>query len=382
MAPTGEDLKRQNQYYDRLKQITDEEDQARSAGLSKEDRLAEMENERVQLYGELSDEITTQGEQTERALNFREEIAKLDQQIIPLEQQITQERIQQAITDQKGADRAGREIQQSQDRLLLDQLDIQIRAAANKGDEYGAFLLQNQSNILKINFDYEEKIQKALDDANISRQKGLDLTAEEDEFLAQQLETEKQAALALEQQRQEQERLRISQGPSPLTINALAQGNLRLGATSDVYAAALAASENLKPGSPAYEQLVQRITAEDQLRMLQGKNLSFADQLSRDKLVQWYTDQQQQKANQAGATSHQQEIDYWQAIAQGRMPAAGNPYLDVFGTPNLTTGSFTAPLSQSQTTEQLQSQIDILQNLLTEAQKTNRLLTPVNVSSF
>ena len=114
----------------------------------------------------------------------------------------------------------------------------------------------------------------------------------------------------------------LDYGASPLTVGALAEGNLRLGATSDVYAAALAASRGLQPGTEAYNRLVQQIEAQDRLRELQGKNPSFADQAARDKLVQWFANMQQQQASQRAASSHEQEIAYWSAIAAG-LPAPG-----------------------------------------------------------
>lgn len=119
---------------------------------------------------------------------------------------------------------------------------------------------------------------------------------------------------------------------------ALAQNNLRLGATSDVYAAALAASRGLQPGSPAYNQLVQQITAQDQLRSLQGGTLGWEEQLNRDKLVQWYGNQQQNTTNQNAASSLQQQIAYWQALASGHAPPAGNPYTSLFGNGGLQSG--------------------------------------------
>ena len=209
---------------------------ARTLNLS--DRLNELLRQRVDLQNKLDEAMAAGDTKAATQYQLQLQLAKIDQQILPLKQQI-------ALEEQKGVDAADRQIEKSANRVAIDELDLQISDLRNKGNEYGAFLLENQRNLLQINLDFDEKIQAAIDKANEARAKGLELTAQENEALAQQLETERQATLELEQQRQEQERQRIAQGPNPLTINALAQNNLRLGATSDVFAAALAASRGL-----------------------------------------------------------------------------------------------------------------------------------------
>jgi hypothetical protein len=328
------------------------------AGLAIDQKINELLEQREFLMAALNDPEEQQDEHAASQADLKRQIRDIDRELGPLEQIIANEEL-------KGVQAADLKILKSQDRVALDELDLQIRDALNRGDEYGAFLLQSQADTLKINLDYDEKIQKALDDANIARQKGLELTAQENELLAQQLETERQATLALEQQRQEQQRQRIALGPSPLTIGALAADNLRLGATSDVYAAALAASRGLKPGTPAYDRLVEQISAQDRLRELSGTNLGFADQLNRDKLVQWFAGMQQQQANQTSAQQHQQEIAYWQAIAAGKTPPAGNPYTALYGT---TPYSPVIPSKDPGTN---------LSQLVTQGDTTNQLLTQI-----
>jgi hypothetical protein len=142
-----------------------------------------------------------------------------------------------------------------------------------------------------------------------------------------QINDENERSIALEEQAAAEEDARrhaLSYGPNPLTINALASDNLRLGATSDVYAQALAASRGLKPGSPEYERLVQQITAQDQLRNLTGGNLSFSDQLARNSLVQWYAGIEQQQISQQAASQHNQMLNFWGILAGGGMPNMGN----------------------------------------------------------
>jgi hypothetical protein len=331
----------------------------KTAGLSIDQRINELDKQREFLSAALNagDEQTDEHAATQ--FQLKKQIRAIDIERAELAKRL-------ALEEQKGVDAADLQIQKSLDRVALDQLEAQLQDEIFKGQTNAAIATQNLIDITKIELDYNEKIQAAIDKANEARAKGLELTAQENEALAAQLETEKQEALATQQQAQERQRIINSYGPHPLTINALAEANLRIGATSDVYAAALAASRGLKPGTPAYDRLVMQIQAQDQLRQLQGKNLGWEEQLNRDKLVQWYADQQQREATASAATSLRQEMDYWQAIASGRMPMAGNPYLGLFGVPDFTTGVFNQP-TQAGTDNaigKLQSQIDLQQKQL------------------
>ncbi len=120
--------------------------------------------------------------------------------------------------------------------------------------------------------------------------------------------------------------------PGTDALARMAAAGISMGATGATYAAALAASRGIQPGSPEYNQLVQRIRAEDMLRNLQGRNLGWFEQLNRDRLVQWYAGMQAQQASMQAAISQQQQIEFWGAIAQGMPPPAGNPYALLYGT--------------------------------------------------
>ena len=159
--------------------------------------------------------------------------------------------------------------------------------------------------------------------------------------------------------------------PGTDALGRLAAAGGSIGATSANYAAALAAARGLQPGSDAYNRLVQQIQAQDQLNILQGKNIDWRTQLERDKLVRWFADQQQQKSTQAAGISHQQEIDYWKAIAQGQAPPGSNPFNNIFGVPNLTTGKFNPPTGSTTTStiDKLQSQLNVQQDSLTALQQ-------------
>jgi hypothetical protein len=172
----------------------------------------------------------------------------------------------------------------------------------------------------------------------------------------------------------ERDRIAALAGPSPLTIGYMAEHGITLGATSNVYAAALAASRGIQPGSPEYNRLVMEIAAKDKLREMQGRNLGWQEQLNRDRLVQWYSARQAQQGLQQSQQQNQQQMDYWKAIAAGRMPSTGNPYLGLFGTPDFMTGQFN-PTTQPSSTEaigKLQSQIDLLGKVVTSLQQIQK----------
>ena len=163
------------------------------------------------------------------------------------------------------------------------------------------------------------------------------------------MEVEKQTTLELERQRQAEEARVAAATQIREAAGALAQNNLRLGATSDVYAQALAASRGIQPGTPEYDRLVKQIQAEDTLRMLQGKTLGWEEQLNRDKLVQWFADMQQRKAALEAEISLRQQIAYWAAIANGSPPPVGNPFTQFYAPPAPTTAPATTTATPAPT---------------------------------
>jgi hypothetical protein len=264
--------------------------------------------------------------------------------------------------------------------LATMEAEIQIMDLKLAGQDEAARLAQieldfNQkiSQALSQAADLWSQMAKAYADGNVALGDQLAQHAQLKQAEADELETEKQKTEQLEMQTQalhdqrnsEADRAAAAQGPNPLTVSALAQGNLRLGATSDIYAAALAASRGLQQGSPEYERLVQQITAQDRLRELQGRNLSFADQLNRDKLVQWFAQMQQNQATRNANISHQQELDYWGAIAAGRTPPPGNPYTTLFTAPQAPTAPGGPNAALGTLTTQGDQQIDLLQKIVT-----------------
>ena len=266
------------------------------------------------------------------------QIAKIDEQILPLKQQI-------ALEEQKGVDAADRQIEKSANRVGSTSSTCRSAISETKATNTVRSYWKASGTCSRSTSISTRKSRQPSIRQTSARSKGLELTAQENEALAQQLETEKQATLQLEQQRQEQERQRIAQGPNPLTINALAQNNLRLGATSDVYAAALAASRGLKPGSPEYNRLVQQIEAQDRLRELQGKNLSFADQ-TRSRQTRAMVCCPTTATGDRRSPTKPSTRDRLLASRSSRQNAAGdNPYSGLFGVPNFQTGQFTAPTS-------------------------------------
>ena len=262
--------------------------------------------------------------------------------------------------------------------LAVLQQELVILDLKLAGQDEAARLVQIELDFnIKINqalaeaADLWTKMAQAYRDGNVALGDQLAQHAQLKQDEATELELEKQKTEQLESQNQALKDQATSQsaaspnastyGSSPLTVSALAEGNLRIGATSEIYAAALAASRGLKAGSEAYNRLVQQIEAQDRLRELQGHNLSFYDQLARDQLVNWWAGGQQQQASQSATTSHQQEIEYWEAIAAGRPAPAGNPYSLLYApqvpasqNPNVALGTLT---NQGYTQIQLLQQI-------------------------
>ena len=344
------------------------------------------------------------GTSEEELLKMAVDLEKVGTKELQAQDQISQE-------NQKQQDAAA-EFNQLE-REHTTEIQRQIQASQSRAEIEQAILDGHEELVplLQTEADFNLKIQEAIDKANAARAKGLELTAQENEKLAEQLIAEKAVALQAayraaasaalsknETIRTEDIRLQEILGrlgsdtaryqsqtinlqtaaqqaylagntilgnilseqakqtgylaaeaqrretgisvatPGTNFIAGLAKGNLRLGATSDVYAAALAASQGIQPGTPEYERLVQQITAEDQLRRLSGKNLGWGEQLNRDKLVQWFADTQQQKATASADQSHRDEIAFWEAIAAGRSPG-DNPFTSLYGNAPFTSGN-------------------------------------------
>jgi hypothetical protein len=158
--------------------------------------------------------------------------------------------------------------------LATMQAELQIMDLKLAGQDQAARLAQ-------IELDFNQKINQALSqasdlwsqmaqayaDGNVALGDQLAQHAQLKQAEADELGIEKQKTEQLEMQtqalhdQQAAERARAdaaarAMGPNPLTVNALAQGNLRLGATTDVYVQALAASRGIPVGSPGIQSAI------------------------------------------------------------------------------------------------------------------------------
>jgi len=161
-------------------------------------------------------------------------------------------------------------------------------------------------------------------------------------------------------------------------LGYFAQHGLSMGPTAPTFTAAFAAARGIQPGTPEYNRLLLQQTAQEQLRNLTGQNLSFFDQLNRDKMVQAFSATQAQQAQKAADIAHQQQVAFWGAIAQGQMPAPGNLAQLMFGIPNFATGKLTMPdAGQAQQIIQLNNIITLMQEGLMVLGGINGRLTPI-----
>jgi hypothetical protein len=322
------------------------------SGLNTAEKINTLLKERETIVAKLNGEDEQGDVHAASRYQLEQQLEKVDQTLLPLRQQLT-------LEEQKGVDAADRQIEKSQNRLALDQMEMQLQAAEVNGQTLLANSISNQIALTKIELDFDEKIQAAIDKANESRAKGLEQTAEENELLAQQLETEKQQALLQQQQTND--------------INTRSAQAANMQRSTDAFG--VMAREGLSAGQfdwvkDPQQRLIYQARA--QLEAVTGRS-QFSTQeraMIAANEAAW-AKQQQQGATQEADQARQQQIDYWQAIASGHTPPGSNPFNNIFGVPNLATGQFnppTATTGATTATDKLQSQIDLQQQQLTALQ--------------
>jgi hypothetical protein len=296
-------------------------------GLNTAEKINTLLKERETIVDKLNSADEQGDEHAASRFQLEQQLEKIDQTILPLKQQLN-------IEELKGVQAADLKIEKSQEKVVLDQMEMQLQAAEVNGQTLLANAISNQIALTKIELDYNEKIQKALDDANNARAKGLEQTAEENELLAQQLDTEKQQALAQQEQTNEIQTRAAQAANMQRSTNAfgvMAQEGLSMGQFDWV--------------KDPHQKLIYQARA--QLGALTGKNQFRTQELAMINANEAaWAKQQQQGATQGADQSRQQQIDYWQTIMAGGTPG-NNPFAAMFGLPNFATGQFD-PLSQSQ----------------------------------
>lgn len=143
LIPVGPELEQINDQMDRLTQVVAEEEKARLAALDTVTKLSELESQRLDLQAELNQEIMLEGEQTDRALDLREQIAQITQKIIPLEQQVTAEKARQADEEERAARAAADVAAEEERRAAQARAERDAAAAAQIRDAAGALAFYN-----------------------------------------------------------------------------------------------------------------------------------------------------------------------------------------------------------------------------------------------
>jgi hypothetical protein len=290
--------------------------QARLAAMDDNQKLNELIEQRQFLQDALNSGINEGVIGDATAYKLKKQIATVDAQIVPLQNSIADAEERVRIAEEKGVETADRKIQQSQDQLAIDELIA-------SGHEQEAALLQTE-------LDFNEKIQKALDDANDARNKGLDLTAAENEKLAAQLELQKQDTLELQKRNAYNEAYRGGKQsgtdqfgrpvyPNDITIGALASGKLSEGFGREAFGSNLA---------------FQQYQAQVMLESLTGRNtIGFAQRASLQGAEDAALNAEQQKAIAAAKDGLKSQIEYWQNIANGTTELnKNNPFTAFYGT--------------------------------------------------
>lgn len=315
----------------------------RLAALKIDQKINELLTERQFLEAALNAPEEQGEEHAASQYEIKQKINDVNKLLLPLQQAIS-------LEEQKGVDAADRSIQKSEEQMMVDAMRFEAQRTGNVA-------LSQQADLLETAYKFDNEITAAIDKANEARAKGLEQTAKENELLAQQLETEKQQALAEQQRLNDLKNRAQVEAQINNAAGALAANNLRLGATTDTYVQALAYSRGIQPGTPEYERLFKQVQAQDTLRMLTGNNQV---QAGRDALVQWFASIQQGKATQQANASRQEQIDYFTAVAAGLPPPQGNFFSAFYGgsgnlaTPNL---SISQLLLNGNTTNNLLQQI-------------------------
>jgi hypothetical protein len=139
-------------YYEKMAKVEDKETAAYEATLTKEQLLGQKIRERADLQGQLSNEVENEGDQTDRALELRGQIADMTKEMVPMEKQVADEAQRKADSDAKWLEDATKANDQEKANLAVMALRAQGR------DE--------EADALKTQLDYQEKINAAYADGN------------------------------------------------------------------------------------------------------------------------------------------------------------------------------------------------------------------------
>ena len=336
--------------------VAAQQERNRLAALTDEERLLDLQNQRIAAEQELA----SIGDDTLLAYEKREalqaKIAQLDGQIIPLENQVADAAARQAAADKQALDTIDEKIAKSEHEAAIMQL-----IAAGREDE---------ARILEIVFDYEEKITKAINDANEARARGNELIAKENEKLAEQLKTEEQIAVQQATQAALRKGNTVTSAIQPGTLGGLpltSQGEINPNVST-------AFTRGAFPSDTAYQNYLARV----QLQNLTGINtIGFIERAQIAARQAAFNKEQQAAAKAEADKSRQDQIRYFQNIVAGHPEYnVSNPFTQFLGGTNpYAPMNMMAPPPNTQTAIG-QTQIGLSQQMVSLLQMISRSLTP------
>jgi hypothetical protein len=359
MMPTMAPQENMDAYYDKLAAVEDKETAAYQATLTKEQLLSQKVRERADLQGQLSNEVENEGEQTDRALELRTQIAIATKEIVPMEKQVADEAQRRADSDAKWLEDATK----ANDAETANLEIMKLRASGQ--DEL--------ADALKTHLDYQEKINDAYADGNT--------------LLAETLG--KEQALAAQIAQQEINAKVAAQGmqkTSPLTgFGPYGGGG---GGQVTPWMAQGMATDPLT--GKVDQDALMRYTAQEQLGGLTGKDtFSFVQRAFASNNLMRAGQRQAQSQQDLIDAQKQGGIEYLQSVMSGRIrPGSQQEYMQQFGAayggpalnPSYLKQMFGTSVANigggTSAADKVQQSIDLLSAQLQELMSINKNLTP------
>jgi hypothetical protein len=314
MMPTMAPQTNIDDYYNKIAKVEDKETAAYEATLNKEQLLDQKIRERADLQGQLSDEVENEGDQTDRALELRGQIADITKEMVPMEKQVADEAQRKADSDAKWLEDANK-------ATAAEQGNLQVMRLRAMGEN-------DLADALQLQLSYQEKINAAYADGNTE----LAETLAAEESLALQMKQEEATLknqMALRGGQIGVDQLGRPVGKNDISIASMASMGIGMASTA-MGLALMEAGGNMN--SDKYRKAYQRYAAMEQLQRVTGKDpFSFIDRANAQHAIDAYFAKQGDTAQAAAVLSQKQETEYWQAIAAGRPPPPNNPFTAKYG---------------------------------------------------
>jgi hypothetical protein len=359
MMPTMAPQENMDAYYDKLAKVEDQETAAYEATLTKEQLLSQKVRERADLQGQLSNEVENEGEQTDRALELRGQIAVATKEIVPMEKQVADEAQRRADSDAKWLEDATKANDAEKNNLEI----MKLRASGQ--DEL--------ADALKTHLDYQEKINDAYADGNT--------------LLAETLG--KEQALAAQIAQQEINAKVAAQGMekmSPLTGSGPFAGGGG-GYVPDYMAQGLATDINT---GAVDQDALMKYTAQSQIGALTGKEtFNFEQRAYARRSLMNAGDRETKRQLDMVEAQKQSAVQYLQDVMSGRVrPGSQQEYMQgysaAYGGPMMSSGNLKQMFGTSvanigggtSAADKVQQSIDLLSAQLDRLTSIDKNLTP------